>query len=258
MGAPQPLDKETFFTTLSDAAKQTDGQQALVFVHGYNVSFEDATRRTAQLAYDLQFNGVPICYSWPSNGALLNYPSDLSDAEWTVPHLSQFLEDVAAQGNIKKIYLVAHSMGNRALTSALTSLIQAQQSASLSRIESIILAAPDIDADVFRTQIAPVLISARKPVTLYASATDKALLGAKKAYESPRAGDAGAGLVVIDGIETIDASKANTSFLGHSYIGDSQKVVSDLFEVLRYGLPANKRNFLQPAARGELKYFEFK
>jgi esterase/lipase superfamily enzyme len=40
-------------------------KQAFVFVHGFNVSFENALRRTAQIAYDLNFDGAPFLFSWP-------------------------------------------------------------------------------------------------------------------------------------------------------------------------------------------------
>jgi hypothetical protein len=77
-------------------------------------------------------------------------------------------------------------------------------------------------------------------------------------HEHPRAGDAGEGLVVHPGIETVDASRVDTSLLGHSYYGDNKTVLADLFQVITYGLPAKRRTFLQPATRGALQYFEFK
>jgi esterase/lipase superfamily enzyme len=90
-------------------------KQALVFIHGFNVSFEDAARRTAQLMYDLKFKGAPIFYSWPSQRAFLDYAVDETNVEWTVPHLEQFLHEIAANSGAEKIYLIAHSMGNRCL-----------------------------------------------------------------------------------------------------------------------------------------------
>ena len=41
---------------------------ALVFVHGFNTTFDNALFRTAQIAYDLKFDGAPFVYSWPSQG----------------------------------------------------------------------------------------------------------------------------------------------------------------------------------------------
>src|SRR5262249_46924146 len=47
--------------------------QALVFVHGYNTSFDNAIRRAGQLAYDLGFDGPVFVFSWPARESLLSY-----------------------------------------------------------------------------------------------------------------------------------------------------------------------------------------
>jgi hypothetical protein len=140
--------------TIQRAGKQV--KQALVFVHGFNVSFEGAARRTAQLRYDLKFKGAPIFYSWPSQHAILDYAVDETNVEWTVPHLEQFLHEIAANSGAEKIYLIAHSMGNRCLTNALRRL---KMPTSPSRVfREVILTAPDIDADTFKNDIAPAIL----------------------------------------------------------------------------------------------------
>ena len=67
---------------------------ALVFVHGFNTSFEHALFRTAQIAYDIKFDGAPFLYSWPSKGALSSqdYSYDRESAGAAEPYLRQFLE----------------------------------------------------------------------------------------------------------------------------------------------------------------------
>ena len=57
--------RKQFFSRI--AANQT-GEGAILFVHGFNVTFDDAARQTAQIAYDLRFHGSPVFYSWPSQG----------------------------------------------------------------------------------------------------------------------------------------------------------------------------------------------
>jgi esterase/lipase superfamily enzyme len=50
-------------------------------VHGYNVSFDDAALRTAQLAYDLTFDCPAAFFSWPSKGTEAEpSPQQLADA----------------------------------------------------------------------------------------------------------------------------------------------------------------------------------
>ncbi len=110
-----------FFSRVRGRIANSEHKQALVFVHGFNTSFEDATRRTAQIAYDLGFDGPAITYSWPSQGSLglVAYNKDGRNAELTAPHLQQFLSELSKQSGATTIHLIAHSMGNRPLTTAL-------------------------------------------------------------------------------------------------------------------------------------------
>ncbi|MFO7906356.1 MAG: alpha/beta hydrolase [Pirellulaceae bacterium] len=146
-----------------------------------NVTFEGAARRTAQIAHDVQFEGAPIFFSWPSQGGLLKYTVDANNVEWAVPHLRQFLVDVTRRSGATAVNLVAHSMGNRALTSALREL-ELQLGAESALFNQIILAAPDVDAEIFRRDLAPALVRSARHVTLYASSNDQALATSKKVH----------------------------------------------------------------------------
>src|SRR5581483_4228092 len=110
------------YENLAATIGESENRQALVFIHGYNVTFNDAVRRTAQIAYDLAFDVTPILYSWPSQGKLHGYPADENTIEWTVPQLTVFLTELAQAAGATTIHLVAHSMGNRALVKALERL----------------------------------------------------------------------------------------------------------------------------------------
>ncbi len=97
-------------------------------------------------------------------------------------------------------------MGNRGLTGALVELLS-EQPELRSKIKEVILAAPDIDADIFKRDIAPKMAElTQNPVTLYVSKDDMALKASKLAHGYPRAGDVSDGLVLINGIETVDAT----------------------------------------------------
>jgi esterase/lipase superfamily enzyme len=110
----------------------------------------------------------------------------------------------------------------------------------------VILAAPDIDADIFKQRIAPAIVTKAKRVTLYASSKDLALVASRKFNSGdPRAGDAGENLVVYPGIDTIDVSNGDSSLLGHSYYGDNVSVLHDI-EFLLHDQPASSRRFLEP------------
>jgi len=76
-------------------------------------------------------------------------------------------------------------------------------------------------------------------LTLYASSLDKALVASRKIHRYARAGDAGDDIVIVEGLDSIDASAVDTSLLGHSYFGDNRSVISDIYNLLRSpGQPA--------------------
>jgi esterase/lipase superfamily enzyme len=131
-------------------------------------------------------------------------------------------------------------MGNRALTRAVSSLLSDRPELR-PKIKAIILAAPDIDAEVFLRDIVPAMTRSGRPITLYASSEDKALKLSERLHAYPRAGDAGAGLVIVPGIETVDASKVATGLIGHSYFGDTRSILSDIFNIIRNGKSARDR-----------------
>jgi esterase/lipase superfamily enzyme len=250
------LESDLFFSRLDDEL-QSQGNNILVFVHGYNVSFEDAARRTAQIASDLKFAGAPVFYSWPSQADWWMYRTDEKNVKLSVDPLKKFLLDIAQRSGADTINLVAHSMGNRALTAALKEIdVVATEQEQL--FNQVILAAPDIDADVFKRQIAPAIVTKANHITLYASSKDLALVASRTFHNGdPRAGDAGDDLVVVPGIDTIDVSSGDSSLIGHSYYGDSVSVLRDI-EHLLHGNPASSRQFLEQVPyRNDLIYWTF-
>ena len=248
-----PSPEADFYRELSASVNASSEKKAFVFVHGYDVSFEDAARRTAQLAYDLRFQGVPLFYSWPSRDAILDYAADEATIDWVRPHLKYFLKQVAVRSNADSIYLVAHSMGNRILTRALSDLAAEHAAIPRSRFKEVVLAAPDVDAGEFR-QLARRIESAATHITLYASSKDKALAASKLFHDYARAGESGDHLVVVQGIDTIDVSAIDTGFLGHSYVGDNSSVITDMFYLLS-GVPVAKRVCLTSHTLTNLDYW---
>src|SRR5262249_3928272 len=156
-------------------------------------------RRAAQIAYDLHFQGVTLLFSWPSEGALLNYIADQNRAQWAVPHFRDFIRLVRTELGVERLHIIAHSMGNLVLSGGLVQL------ADVEGFGQIVFAAPDVDAGVFTNQVALFGHSALRH-TLYASSQDRALRASQTLAGYPRAGEAGAGLVVLGGVDTIDAS----------------------------------------------------
>lgn len=230
----QEQTKHEFIRSLRD--KSRDGQ-VLVYIHGYNVTFEAAARQAAQLAYDLdeKLSIVPVFFSWPSRGKYLAYLADLASVQYSKPHLKDFLEMIANHSGAKTVHVIAHSMGSEALRFALEGIRSCVEKPAF---RDIVLAAPDIDADVFKNQIAPWLKTKAVKTTLYCSRTDKALWSSKL-FRLINA--AGYDPIVLDGIDTIDASGTGTSFMKHSYYSDSIPMLSDLYYLFLSGLGPDQR-----------------
>ena len=250
--------KDDFYDELNSAIGNSEERQALVFIHGYNVSFDNAVKRTAQIVHDLSFDGAPICYSWSSHGALANYTKDMANADATVVALQSFLQETVRRTGNSTIHLVAHSMGNRALLQALDRIAVGSTRASSKMFGQLVMAAPDVSAVDFRNRFAQSAIHLADSVTLYASSRDRALLASTEIHGHNRAGLAGENIVVMDGIDTIDVSEIDTSLIGHSYYGDHPEMIRDLRALVELAQPASNRNWLTRMTNTEnLDFFRF-
>jgi esterase/lipase superfamily enzyme len=246
-------DEPAFWKKLADRARKSSRGEAFVFVHGYDTTFEDSVRRTAQIAYDLGFDGAPICYSWPSYGQLADYAKDENNVQWTIPHLKNFLHQLTKQLDVRTVHVIAHSMGNRAVSYALQRLA-AEDTTKLCHMQHIVLTAPDIDADTFR-ELARAVQSLAYKVTLYISPVDRALAISKRFHGNPRLGEA---ISIFPGIDTIDASGVDTSFIGHSYYAENRSVLSDIFWLLKEGRPPQDRFGMRAIVHGDGTYYAFR
>ncbi len=219
--------------------------QALVFLHGFNNAFESALFRTAQIAYDLKFDGAPFMYSWPSKGqlGLQDYSYDRESSTQAEPYLRQFLEFVTRETGAKSVNIIAHSMGNQVLLNVLRELKRI--SPAEVHIGEIILAAPDVDRDTFEF-LAKEISGIGRGITVLAASNDRALEASKRFWGGvPRAGDmAGGTPVLVAGIDTIDISALSTDFLSlnHSSYAEHRQLLVDLRSLLKDGSrPTQKR-----------------
>lgn len=232
-----PESKDSFFSDVDSAVRTVPKHEALVFIHGYNVSFDDAAKRAAQLAYDLGVRGVPVLYSWPSRGTLRGYTADEESVVWTAPHLMQFLKDLHDRTGATTVHVIAHSMGNRAFLNAMEMLAREKSTVHLGQV---VLAAPDVACSHFVQQI-PIVQTMADHITLYASSGDEALAASQRVNHYPRAGQSAGALTIIPPVETIDASSIKHGFLGHSYFGDNTLVLEDMTFLIGQGMPAAQR-----------------
>lgn len=249
------FEETSFFQLLHGRLAESIHAQALLFIHGYDVSFDDAAMRTAQICFDLGFLGVPLLFSWPSKGKLAAYFADETDVEWSVPHLVAFLSQIFVSSGIQVLHVIAHSMGNRALLRAVEHLTRSSEVPL--QLDQVCLTAPDIDSDVFR-QISPCVARTARRTTLYASSNDKALAASKSFRGYPRAGQAGENVVICPNIDTVDVSALDTDFLSHSTFSTSRSVLVDIHELIHSGTAPRERFGLDRVSASGGSYWKFR
>lgn len=240
------LNTNDFYVRLRQDVAARKGKELFVFVHGFNVGFDEAARRTAQIAYDLDLDLVPVLFSWASRGKLLRYGSDEDMSDKAVHKLYPFLQALAQESGAESIHLVAHSLGNRFLARALHMLDVAKAFETKPLFNQVVMAAPDIQLSDFEDIFAPSIHKAGCRTTMYFSKQDKALWISAFKHDNQRLG-ANSPLVQTKGwLDAIDASSVDISLLGinHSYYGTRQ-VLEDMKQVLRR--VATPRRLLAPA-----------
>ena len=207
-----------------------DDRNVLVYIHGFNTSFDDAARRAAQLGFDLKVPGVTAFYSWPSRGSARDYVADVENVEASEEHIAQFLVKTAELADHGRVHIIAHSMGNRGLLRALHRATAQAAFRSGVRFGKIFLAAPDVDAKLFR-QLASVYPQISEHTTLYVADNDRALAALEWFSRDPRAGSVPP-LLLIPGIDTIRVRGASLFRLGHSYVAEDINVIRDISTLL--------------------------
>ncbi len=246
----QPLAKPDVLADMQLQLKKTGSNEAFVFVHGFNVTFADAARRTAQMAYDMNFDGLPILFSWPSQGSLLAYMSDGAVVQLSGRYLSDFLEDVVQRTGAKRVHLIAHSMGNRALTEALE-LYALRHAGERPAFDQVLFTAPDIDAGLFAKMMETISPAAER-LTLYTSKNDFALKVSNSVNGgAPRAGEGSEGVFIPPFVDSIDMSVLGEDMLAHSYFADDISALSDILTLFWRDAPPYRRCGLAPSPDGE-------
>ena len=251
--AIREMEKAKFFKKLSSRTTSSVDDSVLIYFHGYGRKFDRAMRTTAGLAYELNYGGAPILYSWPSKGKANAYTADRTTIDWSIPHLEAFLKESLIKTRPGNIHLLAHSLGNRALLRALENLVKKSDSDTRLSFGEIILSAPDVDRDIFIRDYAPILQKIAFRVTLYVSSIDVPLAASGRINRSPRVGNSKKGLVIVEGIQSIDATDVSTLVTGHSSYRDSPEVLSDLYYIINKRLAPENRPTLttenDPAGR---------
>jgi esterase/lipase superfamily enzyme len=215
-------------------------QSALVFVHGFNVSFDEALQRGAQLARDLNFDGPLFVFSWPSQGSVLRYGTDRASADAAVARFVDFLGQVADASGAEKIHLIAHSMGNRVLLPGLVKIAGDPAGRLRPRIGEVVLAAPAVPEADFAAWLDSIVAHGIDRFTLYASSADVAMkAGWFREWGTTLAGYAANGMPLLhDRVHSIDITKAaapGLMELNHDVFASNPVMSEDIRQVLQQG-----------------------
>ncbi|MBB3999827.1 alpha/beta hydrolase [Aureimonas pseudogalii] len=153
-------------------------RRVLIFVHGFNSTYEEAVFRFAQISHDTGVNAAPILFTWPSQGSIFGYLYDRESANYSRDSLERIIEDTAARPDVGEITVMAHSMGSWLTMEALrqTAIRRGRLPAKLT---NVILASPDLDVDVFQEQLDEIGPE-RSRITIFTSKDDRALLVSRR------------------------------------------------------------------------------
>ena len=230
-------------------------RHALVFLHGYCVKFDDAARRTAQLKADLGFRGLTAFFSWPSLGAELGYTGDVAAIQASESAIREFLVNFAVQSGAGAVHIIAHSMGNQGLLRAMDAIARDAAAVSRVRFGQIILAAPDVDRELF-ADLASAYVALAQRSTLYISENDFPIGMSAWLHRYDRVGRAPP-VTIVPGIDTVNVSKVNLGMFAHSYVAEMRPILGDIHQLLNGNTPPEKRFGLLEAGGPNARHWVF-
>jgi esterase/lipase superfamily enzyme len=231
---------------------KSPSKELIVFIHGFNVGFEEAILRASQIKYDMKYQGDIIIYSWPAGGedeSFLGqlfmkgiYESNFQNAVNSRMFFRSFIDSLEKTG--KDIHLIVHSMGHQVVLPILA--VKAEK-AKNPFLKELILNAPDYDKKEF-TDIAGNIILSSQRVTLYCSPGDNALIASQRVNGAARVGMCSRypGIDVIN-VNEVDDPVLGIGGLGHGYYS-SRAILTDIYQVI-LGISVEKRLFIRKSGQ---------
>jgi esterase/lipase superfamily enzyme len=220
--------------------RKTPDRQVLLFVHGYNTRFEEAVYRFAQIVHDSGTSALPVLFTWPSRGKLLAYGYDHESANYSRDQLEAILQGLTKDNSVREISILAHSMGNWVTLEAVRQMAIRNRGLP-QKIKNVMLAAPDVDFDVFQRQIYQIGV---KPslFTLFVSRDDEALAVSRRVWGEPRLGAINPQQepyerdLSRDRITVVDLTDVKTGdHIGHSKFAEAPEVLRSIGSLLSSG-----------------------
>lgn len=264
---PSPDATERFADAVNAQLAASEKKAVYIYVHGFNVAFEEPVLVSAELWHFLGYQGAFIAYSWPSTPTALAYIKDSDTSGGYARNLRLFIEFVAEQTEAEEVHILGFSNGTRLVARAIEQLALVHRGtprAALQRklrIRNVILVSSDIDRDAFGSYMADGLLDVPGHLTVYSSRHDKALrLSRFLSLRSERLGQLWGGKTgelhpqarqaiekMADQISVVDVSDAERSHAGdgHSYFRNCPWVSSDVLVTLAHGLMPEERGLVK-------------
>lgn len=256
----KPQDRDAWLgeiqQAMRDAKESGDTPHALFFLHGFNVTFEDAAIRAAQIGCDLKVPGATAFFSWPSRGNVAAYPADEATIEASERAITDFLVDFVTNCGAEKVHVIAHSMGNRGLLRALQRIAANAETRGKVKCGQIFLAAPDVDRDLF-LDLARLYPEHSERTTLYASDGDLPVHLSAKLHDAPRAGYF-TPYTVAPGVDTIAVPDFDLDLLGHSYFAQAEALLHDIHDLMLHGRAPGKRQRITPGEHQGVSFWKLR
>jgi esterase/lipase superfamily enzyme len=278
--AKAKLGSKAMFNDLQrDMLKRCD---VLIFVHGYNVTWEEAVGSALALQVMLNRDNIGdpaqkttvVLFTWPSDGLALpfvSYKSDRTEARGSGyafargmlklrDHMASLADRAGGRACGQDLHVLCHSMGNYVLQNALERIREFTPGTALPRLfEHVFLCAADVDAGVLEPG-APMgdLHELSRCVTVYHNTGDVALHISDFTKGNPdRLGSYGAtrAAMLPDKVQQVDCSKAVGGLIEHSYYLDGHVCDDILFSIDGYAREAKERPRVRkdgPGVRWEL------
>ena len=221
--------------------------QAFIYVHGYNNSFDEAVKRTAKIAFDLEFDGLIMAFAWPSKRGFLGYGGDRERARIAAPFLLEALELIGRELPEVTVHLIAHSTGGEVVLTALERLSDRSAGGPRLRLGQLILAHADVNRLRFRQSV-PSLLKLGLGVTSYSSSEDWAMwLSHLARGERARLGGRP---IHAEGVDSIDVTGLGTGpiSLNHNVFVTNTLVFNDMLRLMKTGArpPGQRTPHFQP------------
>ena len=253
--AVRPLSAEAFHQALHERLKATNSSRATLFVHGIQNTFDSAVRQAGTLAFSLNLPQPMVAFSWATDQGLA--PAAYARCREQVPAAAKALTEFLLQEGPNDFDILAHSLGCKVVCAALAQSDQdASPTPAVDPLPNVILVAPDVGEEDFGAVFLTPGGAAARHTTVYVARNDKALVFSTLLNGTPRAGSSISPVTDVEAlfdedagdssrVEIVDATFVNNAHTSHGYFYQNRAALADLQTLLRYDIPASKRQLLR-------------